>query len=218
MNEEKQRIMQMVQDGIISTEEAYKLLRAIDDEGEVGERADEQVEKNADIGEKTSTAPDETIPLEGEALPPGKTPDFERFRSLWRTPFTIALAALITFGILFMALMRSTDGIMTFGTRFLLNIVLLAALVMALTWFMKNARWLHVRIQSTDGQRFRISLPFSTRVLRWGMNLGRGYVNNEVRGYINMFDSTLATWEQNPDQEPISINIDGGDKVQVFIG
>ncbi len=216
MNEERQKIMQMVQDGIISTEDAYRLLRAIDDEGE--EAVDEQVERNADIDEKTSTVPDETIPLEGEALPSENAPDFERFRGFWRTPFTIALAALIIFGILFMALLRSTDGIMTFGTRFLLDIVLFAALVMALAWLAKNARWLHVRVQSADGERFHISLPFSARVLRWGMNLGRGYVGKETRGYINMVDSMLAAWEQNPDQEPLSIDIDGSDKVQVFIG
>ena len=214
MNEEKQKIMQMVQDGVISTEDAYKLLRAIDDDGE--EIVDEQVERNAGVDEVASADPD--LPFEGEALPPENAPDFERFRGFWRTPFTIALAALIIFGILFMALLRSTDGIMTFGTRFLLGIVLFAALVMALAWFVKGARWLHVRVQSADGDRFRISLPFSTRILRWGMNLGRGYVNKETRGYINMVDSMLTAWEQNPDQEPLSINIDGSDKVQVFIG
>ena len=218
MNEEKQEIMQMVQDGVISTEEAYKLLRAIDDEGAVEELADEQVEKSANIDEETSAMPDEAIPPKGEALPSENAPDFERFRGFWQMPFTIALATLIVFGVLYMALMRSTDGIMTSGTRFLLNIVLLAALVMALAWLAKNARWLHVRVQSADGERFQISLPFSARVLRWGMDLGRGYVSAEVRGYINRVDAMLAAWEQNPDQEPLSINIAGGGKVQVFVG
>jgi hypothetical protein len=216
MNEERQKIMQMVRDGIISTDEAYKLLRAIDDGG--GEIADEQVERGASIDEKASAVPDETIPLEGEALPPENAPDFERFRGLWRTPFTIALAALIIFGILFMALLRSTDGTMTVGARFLLDSVLFAALVMALAWFTKNARWLHVRVRSVNGDRFRISLPFSMRVLRWGLNLGRGYAGEEAHRYLNMVDSMLTAWEQNPDQEPISFDIGGGDRVRVFIG
>ena len=216
MNEERQKIMQMVQDGAISTEEAYKLLRAIDDDE--AEAVDERAERREDIGEAASTDHSQSTPLEGDVFSAGKAPDFERFRGFWRIPFTIALATLIVCGVLFMALLRSTDGIMTFGAKFLLGIVLLAALVMALAWFVKNARWLHVRVRSAGGDRFRISLPFSTSVLRWGLNWGRGYAGSETRGYINMVDSMLTAWEQDPNQESISFDINAGGRVQIFIG
>ncbi len=74
-------------------------------------------------------------------------------------------------------------------------------------------------MQDSDGSRFRISLPLSTRLMRWGMQTGREYADEQALEYIEMVDAMLTAWEEDPNQDPMIIDVnDDGDQVQVFIG
>ena len=51
------------------------------------------------------------------------------------------------------------------------------------------------------------------------MSTGREYADEQALEYMDMVDGMLTAWEQDPNQDPLFIDIDdGGDKVQVFIG
>ncbi len=115
--------------------------------------------------------------------------------------------------------MRSTRGILNFGAKLLLSAALFAALAAAYIWSSRDGLWVHVRVQDSDGSRFRISMPLSTRLMRWGMQTGREYADEKALEYIEMVDAMLTAWEEDPNQDPMIIDVnDDGDQVQVFIG
>jgi len=214
MNESKEKILQMLQDGSITPEEADRLLLAV---GNANMEESDGGGENEE-GSLPEMSPDDNAELT-DAPPPELPPDFERMRESWQTPFNIVLGVMATFFVLSMALLRSTRGALAFGGKLLLSIALFAALVAAYIWSSRDGLWLHVRVQSADGSRFRISMPLSTRLLRWGMLTGREYADEQALGYIDMVETMLEAWEQDPNQDPLFIDVDdGGDKVQVFIG
>lgn len=220
MDEAKQAILQMLQEGKITPEEADGLLAALDNEAgqaSSGAYATSQV-WNAD-GRHSQDPEDDVIYVEGEVLPESPASDFERFRYYWRYPFAIALAGLVLCGILLSLILKSSGGMLTSGATYLTGLMLFCVFVMVLAWFGRGARWLHVRVRSAGRDRVRFSMPFSTRFVSWGLRFSRGYANGEMRQYISMAESMVRAFEQNADQEPLHIDIgEGDDRVQIYIG
>ena len=213
MNESKQKILQMLQDGSITPEEADRLLLAV---GNANMGESEIAGENEDSKLPAISADDAPVTDAPPAEPP---PDFAGMRESWQAPFNIVLTLAATFFVLAMALIRSTRGVMKFGGRLLLGVALLAGLVAAYIWSSRDGLWVHVRVQSSDGTRFRISLPLSVRLMRWGMQTGREYADEQALKYMDTVEAMLTAWEEDPNQDPVFIDIDeGGDKVQVFIG
>jgi len=212
MSESKEKILQMLQDGTISPEEADRLLLAVGNtEWEEPDGGGENEERSVPEISADDVQPD--------ASPAELPPDFEGLRDSWRTPFNIVLALMGAFFVLSMALMRSTKGVLSFGGKLLLSLALFAALVAAYIWSSRDGLWLHVRVNSSDGTRIRISMPLSTRLMRWGMQTGREYADEQALEYIDMVDGLLTAWEEDPNQDPMIIDVnDEGDHVQVFIG
>jgi len=155
-----------------------------------------------------------------EKMPlPDSAPDFEILRESWQTPFNVVLALMAAFFVLSLALLRSTRIVLSLGGKLLFSLALFAALVAVYLWSSRDGLWLHVRVHSADDTRFRISLPLSTRLMRWGMQTGREYADEQTQEYMDMVHGMITAWEEDPNQDPLFIDIDdGGDKVQVFIG
>ena len=214
MNESKETILKMLQDGSITVEEADRMLLAVGNTERLGAEVDEVSEGSDDA----LSSPDDIAVADAMPLP-DTAPDFDALRSSWTRPFGVVLAVMTAFFILATALLRQTRVARKLGGVLLLSGALLAGLVATYIWSSRDGLWLHVRVQSDDGNHFRISLPLSTRLVRWGTQMSREYADEKTLQYLDIIDELLTAWESDPNQDPVFIDVDeGGDKVQVYIG
>ncbi len=204
MQEERQQILQMLQDGKITTEQAMALLQAIEESGE---------EYSETEGE----------PLTGEIVSPEPPPDMGRFRRFWQIPFFAALALLVAFGFWLRAIYQSSEGAITLGFACVWSLFLLAFVLTVLAWWSRRAPWLHVRVRERGGRRIAISLPLPLGIANWGVRFARGWVNVDTRSQLDIAESFLevaqVSWQEGS-TEPLVVNVDDedGDQVQVYIG
>ncbi len=191
MDEERDKILNMVEEGTISAEEANELLEAVEETEE----------------------PD---PLESPEMTWPKMPP--RGQS-WRKPFSAALMGMLAGGSLLLTT-RSMGGLMRFVRLFILwPLTLFAAITALITFFSKDSPWLHVRVQSEDSTDFRISLPFPAQAMNKALRVARSQAPNEdVREKIDMAAEILAQMDTSNLQDPLVIDIsDEGDNVQVYL-
>lgn len=214
MQEERRRILQMLQDGTISADQAMELLQVLDEEGEEQEVA--SWDTAVDL-----TTPQE--PLQGEILTTNSPPNLERYRQFWKIPFLIGLAFLLLFGFWLRSIYLSSEGAITFGFICIWSFFMLAFLATLLAFFSRRATWLHVRVQEKDGHRIAISLPLPLGLAGWGIKVAHGFVDTKTRGQLDMAEAFLAAAKdelKQPGAGPMTIDVDDedGDKVQVYIG
>ena len=114
MSDERQKILQMLEDGTITASEASALLEALpaDEEGD-------------NVLADTPTA-------EGEAgftfaPAPPDSPDMDRFRRFWQIPFFIAVGVLLLSAFLMSSTYNAAEGRVTFWVVCTSGIFLLAA-------------------------------------------------------------------------------------------
>lgn len=203
MSEERRRILQMIQDGTLSAEEAMELLDALADD-EAGDGFD---------------APHV---LKGEIVA-SDPPNMDKYRHFWKIPFIIALAFLLISGFWLRALYQSSEGAITFGFICVWSFFMLAFLVTLLTLFSRRAAWLHVRVKEKEGKRIAISMPLPLGLATWGIKIARGFVDESTRAHLNMASEFIAAAKdelKQPGARPLMIDVDDddGDQVQVFIG
>jgi len=96
-----------------------------------------------------------------------------------------------------------------------LPLMILGALVIALAWWSRHARWLHIRVRDQE-TRFRISLPLPLRPAAWLARLARPWVPHVQDIPIDEMILALAEME---DEEVLAVEVnDQGDEVQVYFG
>lgn len=206
MQEERQQILQMLQDGKITTDQAMVLLQAV-----------------AESGEGADTVGVESEPLTGEIVNPELPPDMGRFRRFWQVPFFAALALLIVFGFWLRALYQNSAGAISLGFICVWSLFMLSFALTMLAWWSRRAPWLHVRVREQGGRRIAISLPLPLGLANWGLRFARSWVDEAVRPQMDMAESFLAAaqagWREG-DTEPMVVHVDDedGDQVQVYIG
>jgi len=204
-DEARNQILQMVQDGVVTAEQAQELLQAL------GSSSD-------------NPSPDEPSPvLIGEVVQPEPPPDMDRFRRFWQYPFFIALSALLLAGLGLRSLYQSSEGTVTFWFFCLLNVFILLFVLTALAFMSRRSAWLHVRVKEKRGRRIAISLPLPMGLARWGINIARGFVPNKDQANLDVASEFLQAAQddlRSSGAEPLMINVDDedGDQVQVFIG
>jgi len=214
MKEERRRILQMLQDGTISADQAMELLQVLDEEGEP-----EEIEYGG-TAEYMATSQE---PLQGEILTARTPPNMERYRRFWKIPFVISLVILLLFGLWLRSIYLSSEGAITFGFICVWSFFMLAFLATLLAFFSRRATWLHVRVQEKDGHRIAISLPLPLGLAGWGIKVAHGFVDEKTRGQLDMAEAFLAAAKdelKQPGSGPMTIDVDDddGDKVQVYIG
>ena len=207
MSEEQRRILQMVQDGILIAGEAEALLKALD----------ELSAKEGDAEAPTPEAPAEAASLPPEAPEEPQEPDDTPYRRYWEIPVVVGAGLLATSGICL--LWSGTIGLFTLGVLCLWSLFLLAGLVVLAGFWSRTARWVHVRVSETDGDRFRISLPLPLGMAAWGLRVARRFTDKETRANLDLAASLLSMVTLAPGDEPISVEVDDedGDHVQVII-
>lgn len=202
MNETRQ-ILQMLEDGKITADQANELLQAIDTDEEV--RA---VEGDSALSEQVAS--------------PFIPPNLARFRHLCRIPFAVSLVVLVTSGWGTYALYRRAEAKITPGFIGVLIVCILAFIATALTLWMTTVPWLHVRIRERDGKRIAISLPLPLTLVGWGLRLAHRYVDDEMAAHLDIAAELVRTTKDATSGrgvEPIVIDVDDHDeRVQVTIG
>ncbi len=230
MNAERMKILEMVEQGVISASQAAGLLASLHGDAEAA--ADPIVEQ---LGESTDSQagalprhpseptiaeerPAASAALAGEFV--GPPPDLARWRRFWLYPLGVGFGVGGVSGLLFFfGLQASWAGIWLVC----LALPFLAGLALFLLGLAtRRARWLHVRVNTGQAEwprRVAISLPLPIRTTAWILRLFRGRIPGAEE--IALDEILLALGESATPDAPIYVEVDEGsgkEKVEVYIG
>ena len=207
-SEERRKILQMVQDGKISAEQASSLMRALDADPDPSEEEVEIIETGASSGSERVDAP-EFEEIKARARRFAMIP-------LWIGVFMTVFSAWGMYSI------QQNAGA-NFWFFFLMFPLLLGVLLIALGAGAQNSKWLYVNVDrrhAHDWPRnitlgFPLPLGLTAWVLRnFGHNV-RGMKHTNVDEIIQILDATGKSGA------PLIINAndnEDGEHVQVYIG
>ena len=211
-SQERLEILEMIQNGTITSDEGLKLLEALGESQEAEDREYQQAKEEmegtgAEEGVYTST----DFPVDR---------DFEKWKSWWIVPFWIGVAiTVLGGGLMYQAWFNNGFGLgfIAAWIPFLLGIGLLV-----LGWNSRTGPWLHVRIQQAPGEkpeRIAFSFPIPIRFFAWSLRTFGSYVENvDLAGADQIL---LALGDYSQGDAPLSIDVDegdSGDKVKIYIG
>lgn len=207
-SEERKKILQMVEEGKISAEEAANLMRALDTDVEEAEIDVIQMEPSSGF-EKNETSASEFEDVKARARQFAMIP-------LW---VGVVIAVLSSWGIY--SIQMNTG--MNFWFYCLLFPLFLGVLLIVIGAGGQSSRWLYVNVDrrhAEDGPRnitlgFPLPLALTSWFLRtFGHNI-QGMKNTNVDDIIQILDATGKSGE------PFIVNVsndDDGERVQVYIG
>jgi len=212
-SEERRKILQMVEEGKISAEEAASLMLAMTDEDENGEGG--SVEAEVEVFESAADSGYERA----------EAPEFEEIKArarrfalipLWVGIFITVLSAWAIY-----AIQQSA------GTNFwfycMIFPLMLGVLLLALGGGGRASRWIYVDVDRRDARpgdgprHITLGFPIPLGFVAWffdnfGHNI-KGMDRNKVEGIIQMMQATKDS------DEPLMVNVDDDDAhVQVYIG
>ncbi len=202
MSDSKEHILNMLQNGAISAEEADRLLNAI--------------EREADLPDAPPV--DERLP--NEPLPGGSLPHISDYRTGWRAPF-IGAAFMAALSAAKLLQLREKRGPFSALRRSFHRLAILVGTAGALlSLWSRDARWLHVRVEQADGKRIELSLPVPVQLVGWVLRTARPYVDASTAGQfeaaIEMIEAMQAEMDR-PDGQPIIVDVQDEDNhVQVY--
>jgi len=239
---ERLRILGMIENGELSPDEGARLLSGLTDEPsppedlseqdamqvlEKVERGELKPEQAADLlrasaGNESHPAPKgDAVEITAHAPHPhAEMPKLGRWRDWWMIPLWVgvAITLLSSYGMYAISQSSGTGFWFYVGLLFLLFGVGLTALAFA----SRDAPWLHVRVKQSPGEkpeRISISFPIPIGLSTWFLrNFGHhieGLNQTAVDEIILALENNL-----NSDQ-PLYIEVDeseNGEQVQVFIG
>jgi hypothetical protein len=203
-SEEKKKILQMVEDGKITAEEAVALIKALEKAA-----AEEEVQVfNPEGGDESADTSSEFEEVKARA---------RRFVSI---PLGIGIVLTVLAGYWMFALTQSSNyGFWFFCAWFPM---LLGILLIALSAGGINSRWLYVDVQQEPGEwphRITLGFPIPFGLASWGVRNFGHYAKDinqmQIDAILEALDASKAL------HEPLIVNVDegdGGERVQVFIG
>lgn len=198
MDDEQRRILQMVQEGAITPDEAARLLDAL-----VEEALPAAGDGSPAPAPAPARAPDDVIA-------PGPAP---RFRRYWEVPFAVGLILLGLAGVC----VSSVSGVLLLCGW---SAFVVAAIIALAGWWSRSAAWVHVRIRESDGDRLSFSLPLPMGLAGWGLGLAQRYVDDDTRANLDVAAGLLDMFRAADSHEPMTVEIDeeDGDYILVHIG
>jgi len=206
MSEFEDKILQMVQDGVLTSAEGARLLETL-----------EASREGAASGEVAAVV--SAVSLEPEASEPAEPPDMAWFRSFWLLPFVIAAAVLLLTGWGLWAAFQAPSGWANFfGLLCLGPLFSLAFLGLILAFWSRFAYWLHVRVREKKGRRIAISLPLPMILIKLVLRFAGRYVGEKQAANLSTASELLSALDEQGDPLFISVDDDDGDQVQVYIG
>ena len=133
MSEARKQVLQMLQDGKITADQAAELLAALEPEDALELVADSAHEEDA---------------VEGDVImPKSPAPDMNRFRRFWQIPFFGCLALMTLSGLWLRSIYQTSEGAISFGFVCVWSLFLLMFGLTALAFMSRRSAWLHVRVR-----------------------------------------------------------------------
>jgi len=208
-SEERKKILQMVEEGRISADEAANLMRALEEDSAEADENEFEAETNFGFeGSGTSSAP-EFEEVKARAL---------RFASipLWAGVLIAVFSAWGIFAI------QQNAGV-NFWFFCLMFPLMLGVLLIAIGSAGHGSKWLYVNVDRRDTDEWpkniTLGFPLPLALTSWFLrNFGHnihGMNKANVDGIIEVLDSTKKS------DEPLIVNVnddDDGEHVQVYIG
>jgi len=212
MQEERRRILEMLEAGTISAEEAAALMEALGDEDPGPALAVRPAAKTHDEPREEPPAAKETIIIEEKSGRP-----IDEFTPPWMLPFGLGLG-LLMLGIGVLWVMSYLGQMSLFW--FLCGLIPLGwaiVFVLAAAWLAWGL-WLHVRVESADGGRVRLHIPLPPFGLAvWALRLAGRFVPYLQNSALDeTLEALQGEWKRG---ERMVIHVDDeGDRVEVVIG
>jgi hypothetical protein len=197
MSDERDKVLAMLQDGVIDAEQADELLGALAPEAEA----------------KRVTAVSEAV---------GDIPDMDHYRRFWVAPFSILTALTTLLALWLRASLSKNKGPFSIGRIFVFGLFLISLVLSVLAFLSRKSTWAHVRIQEKSGNNIAISLPLPLSLAGKFIDLARQNSPEEMMDNLEMAATAIAAAQESfndPHADPIMIDVDDENAhVQVFIG
>jgi predicted RNA-binding protein len=212
VDQSERKILEMVEQGIISAEEGLRLIDAMG----AGKSGDGEVNKSDLEGVKVSV---EDVLEPAPRISEEELKRMKRLKRWWILPFAIGLL-ITTLGAVWMYTGYINRG---FGWGFWLAWIpfIVGIFVVAVSFQTSRSVWLHVRIKQKPGEsppRISISLPLPISLAKWFMSV----FGHKIPG---LKDQPLGDLSELLDhispEEPFYVHVndkDDGEEVEVFIG
>ncbi len=215
LSEERLKILEMIDQGVVSAEEGYALLQALEEDA----IPDDEMDK--DPFSATDDDLDLIPPLDDQDPPRFPDPeDMDKWKRFWFIPVWIGAGITVIGGaLMFWAWSASGFGFWFACTWFPF---LLGVLVLALGWGSQKSPWMHVRVHQKPGEspeKIAISFPIPIRLTAWFLRtFGHFIPQLDATGLDEVI---LALGNTKDGDIPFFVDVDegeNGEKVQVFIG
>ena len=168
MNDDALKILKKVETGALSVEEGAQLLQELENHAQAADR----------FASPTTDPSPTFIPQTLDGSPPEveeALPDLGWWKKGWLFPFWIGTGILV-FGALQMGWAYSSKNFFWLNCAWLP--MAFGLLVLFLSWWSQQARWVHVRVQDADGSRVSISLPLPLGLAGWGLRTFGRFIPN----------------------------------------
>lgn len=209
-SEEKKKILQMVEDGKISAEEALTLIKAL--EATPTEDEVEVIETEAPFGDDTSSGLGRSAGLEFDEVK-------ARAQKYAMIPLWIGVGFIVLSSYwMFMLVQNANYGFWFFCAWFPL---LLGLLLVALSAGGVNSRWLYVSVKQRKGdwpEHVTLGFPIPLGLISWILRNFGQFIPGMGRTSVDEILMALSVTEDL--DEPLIVNVDEGEhgeRVQVYI-
>jgi hypothetical protein len=200
MDDERMRILKQIETGEISAEEAVRQLNVLNQAPE--------------SGAESETVRPEPAQAASATTPPMDVP--KGLAEFWRYPLYVGVGIVVLGAVLLYAVY----GAMASGLWALCGwpLFALGVLVTTTAWWLRTARWVHVRV--TGKEHVAISLPLPLKLTAWVFKIAQPFVpqlkDTGVDEVILGLGNTL-----DKDSQPLYVDVNDdetGEHVQVYIG
>ncbi len=211
MHAEIIEILKKVGSGELSVAEAAQRMQELEDNAPsaAGEAAAVPEQPAARSGPQDIAQPGvETPPQEDIA------PDLGWWKKFWLIPFWIGTGILVLSALL-LGWAYSSQNFFWFYCAWLP--MLFGFLVLFLSWWSQQARWVHVRVQDADGTRVAVSLPIPLRLAGWGLRVFGRFIPNMEQRVLTELPEIIDALAKEKGSTTVEVDDKDGSRVRVYI-